>query len=163
MLIDIQPFLTYIRAEYLNPSPNNVGHFQEGAVFAISTVAGQAPSFNIMVNETSVFSNISAAALSNSRPSQKFDDDDYNFYNCPESDASVVHLDYLTNINSCAVWRRDKGFWQKGNYLFTLDFPNANQQLQLIELEDGNYIFWDNSLITWGEGVIEKLPNYEED
>jgi hypothetical protein len=161
MLIDIQPFLTYIRAEYLNSSQNNIGHFQEAAIFAISTVAGQDPSFNVMVNEVSVFSNIPASALSNSRPAPKFEENDYSFNHCPENESSVIHLDYLTNVNSCAVWKRNKSFWQKGNYLFTLDFPNANQQLQLIELEDGNYIFWDNSLITWSEEVPEKLPEYE--
>lgn len=160
-LIDLQPFLTYIRAEYLSQAQNNAGSFQEGAVFAISTVANQNPSFNVMVNEVSVFSNIPVAALSNSRPSPNFDDNDYNFSHCPESEASVAHLDYLTNINSCAVWKRNKSYWQKGSYLFTLDFPNANQQLQLIELEDGNYIFWDNSLITWGEEVVERLPEYD--
>lgn len=160
MLIDLQPFLTYIRAEYLNSSPN-IGSFQEGAVFALSTVAGQDPSFNIMVNETSVFSNIPASALSNSRPAPKFEENDYSFNHCPEDNAQVITLDYLTNINACNVWKRNKSYWQKGNYLFTLDFPNAREQLQLLELEDGNYIFWDNSLITWGEEAPERLPEYE--
>lgn len=158
--ISIPPFLTYVRSEYLYDLKEGFGYFGEGTVFAISSYPDSPLTFQVMVDNTTLFSNVPVFALTNSKTAVKLSEDESVFFNCPDEDVAVSQYEYLISINDCCVWKRDDTFWQKGSYLLTIDWWKSKKSLHLIELEDGNYILWPNEKITWGADPPEKLPTY---
>ena len=95
------------------------------------------------------FQNIPVAALSNSKTAPRLNEEEVHITQCIDNNIIVYQLEYLLNINLCKVFKQNGDFWQIGNYLFTVEWPNIKQSLHLIELEDGNYVLWPNELLNW--------------
>jgi hypothetical protein len=157
---DIVPFLTYIRSEYIFCKPDGYPYFSDATVFAISLVPNETLKFSILANDTTMFNNISINALSNNKEAPKLSEADCVFENCPDEYVSIIQYEHLSNIDTCGVWKKDKSFWQAGNYIFTIEWNKAKKSLQFIELNDGNYIVWANEFLTWSECIPGELPNY---
>lgn len=158
MSSDIQPFLTYVRSEYLYALKEGFGYFTPATVFAISSYANDKLKFQILADDKTMFNDIPSCALVNSKEAPKLEDD--GFENCPDEYIAVIQHEHLLNINVCGIWKRDHSFWQKGIYILTVEWPKAKQQVHLVELENGNYVFWSNKYMTWGNDIPEKLPIY---
>lgn len=159
MNVDIPPFLTYVRSEFLYSLKEGFGYFTPATVFAISCIKNETIKFHLIIDDQIHISNIQTSALSNSKTAVKLQEEDCVFGICPEDEVIINQYEFLSNIGTCAVWKKDSSLWQKGNYLFTVEFSNK-VQLHLIELDDGNYIFWPSSNITWSEEIPNKLPQY---
>jgi len=149
MAIDIPPFKTYVRSEYLYDFKEGFGYFVPATVIAISSYPGDYLSFHILADDDRIFDKIPIAALSNSKTAPKLSNDDVNITKCVDKDIVVYQIDYLLNLNLCKVLRQDGNLWQIGNYLFTIEWINTKQSVHLIELEEGNYILWPNELLSW--------------
>lgn len=158
MLIDIQPFLTYARSEYLYSLEEGFGYFTPITVFAVSISKGEEINFQIMTEGNILFPNIPIRALANSKTSTPLET--HSFDVCPDDNATIIQHDYLNSIGSCGVWHKDGTLWSIGTYLFTIEWHNAKRQMHFIELEDGNYVMWADSHIIWGNDMPEKLPGY---
>jgi hypothetical protein len=161
MNVDIPAFLTYCRSEYLYSLTEGFGYFTPITVFAISSCPGETIKFHIMADDTVMFSNIPVSALANNKAAPKIIEEDCVCSLCPSENIVVNQYEYLANIEHCAVWENDGPLWRKGIYVFTVEWVDAKTQCHLIELEDGNYVFWPSERITWGEDVPEKIPGYE--
>lgn len=157
---DIQPFLTYVRSEFLYSLKEGFGYFTPGAVFAVSSYPGETIKFQVMIDDKILFSNVPVCALANSKTAPKILEEDCVYDVCPPGDIIVNQYEYLVSVEHCAVWERDGTLWRKGIYVFTVEWIDTRTQYHLIELEDGNYVFWPNDRITWGDDVPEKFPEY---
>lgn len=157
--VDIPPFLSYIRADYLHSHTEGQGYFSDATPFAIVSTVGEYLKFHIVSVHTTFF-NIPVNAITNSKTSPILSEDDASFLTCPSDDVETIQYDHLTNVSHCGVWKQDGSFWQLGSYVLSIEWPRVKVNVHLIELEDGNYIVWDGDFITWGEDVPESLPKY---
>jgi hypothetical protein len=160
MSCNIPAFLTYVRSEYLYSLNEGFGYFAPATVFAISSRSGESLKFQIIVDDKVMFSNIPICALANSKTAPKMTEEECIYNMCSDDDANIIQYDFLSNIEHCSVWNRDNTYWQKGIYLFTVEWHKSKEQGHIIELEDGNYVCWPNQKITWGEEIPDKLPEY---
>jgi hypothetical protein len=157
---DIVPFITYIRSESIYDGVEGHPYFTDATVFAISSIPNETLKFSVIANDITLFNDIPISALSNSKEAPKLSEDDCVFENCPDEYVSIIQYEHLSNISTCGVWKKDKSFWQAGNYILTVEWNKAKKSLQFIELNDGNYILWANEFLTWGDCIPEELPNY---
>jgi hypothetical protein len=157
---DIVPFLTYVRSEYLYSLKEGFGYFSPATVFAVSSCANETLKMQLIADDKVMFPHVPVCALANSKTAPKLTEEECVYAVCPDDVVLATQYEYLTTVESCGVWKKDSTFWQRGIYLFTVEWPKTKHQLHFIELEDGNYIFWANEKITWGDEVPEKLPEY---
>jgi hypothetical protein len=151
MLINIQPFVCYVRSEFIFDDMNGQPYFQDGTAFAISAKSNETLKFQIMVGEGRIHPEVSVAALTSRQEAVKLIDDACSYTVFPDDKVSIVVLDYLSTLDTCGVLNKDGSFWQNGQYLFTVEWDNLKKQLHLIGLDDGNYVFWGNEGLVWGE------------
>jgi len=97
------------------------------------------------------------SAIANSKIAPKIEEVDCVYSVCPSDDITINQYEYLSTLAACDVWKRDNTFWQSGSYMFTVEWSNKFS-LHLIELEDGNYIFWPSDKLTWS--AADELPLY---
>lgn len=161
-MADIPPFLTYVRSEYLYSLKEGFGYFAPATVFAISSYTNETLKLHLLVDDKVMFTNVPVCALANSKTAPKFDENDCIFDVCPDDIINVIRYEYLAAVESCGVWNKDSSFWQKGSYLFSVEWPKLKHQLHFLELEDGNYTLWSNERITWGEEIPENIPEYDK-
>lgn len=157
--VDIAVFLTYVRSEFLYEHREGQGYFSDAAPFAISSITNEFLKFHIVSEHTSFF-NVPINAITNSKTAPILQEDVVSFFPCPDDQIETIQYEHLTNIGHCGIWKKDDSFWQLGNYVLTIEWTRAKQNLHLIELEDGNYVAWGSSHITWGEDVPSELPRY---
>lgn len=150
MLINIPPILSYVRSEYLYEDMVGKPAFQDATVFALSSRPNMPLCFQAMIDNNSLFSNVPVAALTNRREAVKLAEDACIYQVFPDDNVSVVVLEYLTTLDNCRVYNKDGTYWQDGQYVFTVEWELLGEQLHLIELEDGNYVFWGNGGLEWG-------------
>lgn len=151
MITNINPFLSYIRTEHIYDDMDGKPYFQDATAFAIFAKSNETLKFVVMIDGTRLVSNVSAAALTNDRQAVKLTDEACSYTVFPDDKVSVVVLEYLSTLNNCKVNNKDGTHWQNGQYVFTAEWDNIGEQLHLIAMEDGNYIFWGNEGLRWGE------------
>jgi|ERR1700722_20040193 len=156
--VDINPFLTYVRSEYLYALKEGQGYFSPATVFAVSSYPNENLKFQILVDDKTHVGNIQTCALANSKTAPKIAEEDCVYTSCPDEFIVVNQYEYLSTLAICGVWKRDNSFWQNGTYIFSVEWPKTKMVLHLIELEDGNYSLWPSEKLTWGE--VEELPKY---
>lgn len=162
-MIDIHPFRTYVRSEYLYSLEEGFGYFTSATVFAISSYPNETLKLQLITDDSKIlFNNVPVSALANDRAATRLDEEGCVFSACPDEHAIMVQYEYLSGIEHCGVWKKDGTFWQKAMYLFTIEWPNSKQQLHFLELEDGNYALWSNERLTWGEEVPNELSKYDK-
>lgn len=162
MANDIPPFLAYVRSEYLYSLEEGFGYFTPATVFAVSSYPNETLKLQLIADDKVMFPNVPVCALANSRTAPKIEEEDCVFDVCPDENITIAQYDYLTTVEHCALWKKDGSFWQKGIYLFSVEWPKTKSQFHFIELEDGNYSFWSNERMTWGEDIPEKIPEYKK-
>src|SRR5271165_3760989 len=151
MLINIPPFLSYVRSEFIYDNMDGQPYFQDATAFAISSQPNETLKFQILVGEGRIHT-VSIAGLTNSKEAVKLSDEgcSYSLFNDDNDDrVSVIVLEYLAGLGACKVNNKNGSYWQDGQYVFTVE--NLKQQLHLIELQDGNYVFWGNEGLVWGQ------------
>jgi hypothetical protein len=158
--LDIPPFLTYVRSEYLFDHKEGDSYFSPATVFSISISKDEYPTFQVIINDTTLFSNIPISAFANSKGVRPLEESNYIYFHAPNENVIACTHDYLSSIEDCFVWQRNAERFQAAKYILTIDWYLENKQLHLLELEDGNYILWPSELITFGSNVPEKLPAY---
>lgn len=162
MTTDISPFLIYVRSEYLYSLKEGFGYFTPATVFAISARAGETLKLQILADDSVMFSNIPISGVSNSKESPKLDEENCVYSICPNDNISIIQYEYLNTIQHCAIWNKNGSLFQKGIYMFSIEFA-TKELFHFIELADGNYSAWANEWITWGEEIPDRLPEYKKD
>jgi len=142
---DIPVFLTYVRSEYLHNSQDSFGLFSPATVYGISSCKDNL-FFHLLIDDTKNYNNIPVESLSNSKNAPVLQRE--KTCNYLDEEIQIFQFDYLLNIGKCTVHNSDGSLFQAGSYVFTVEY-SSGYVIHLIELDDGNYMFCDNSLLNW--------------
>ena len=168
---DIPPIYCKVRKEYLYDFKSHQGESEECVVFGLTSMAGAATLFHIMLPNGAVFFRLPISAFfqkSYDRPEvPDMQVDELQLWNCFSYYPSIINFDFLGG--QCGKFvGKDKKFY-KGHYLFTLDWASPDSNLldtdhseipqehkcaHILELSNGNYAAQPNNRILWN------IPSY---
>lgn len=82
---------------------------------------------------------------------------------CPEGSVDVSPLDTLPERVAC-MRRIDGGdpVWERGRYLLTFDWPEANRMLHLVLLDIGQFALCPNHKMKWGDSPPLCMPRLQK-
>jgi hypothetical protein len=142
--VNIQPFLTYVRAEYVNGDSG----FFDAIVFAISSISGKFPKFKALVNNEILISNLPINAISSSK-NEEIDEENLCFIHSPNEDIIVNVYDYLLDIKTCHILNDDLDVVASGDYVLSISWSGTDKEMHLIEMTNGYYILCPETLLRW--------------
>lgn len=135
-------------------------------IVGVSSYAGSVPTFNVIVEKKSIFSYVPPTMFY----SKNFDLDedgkieeelvpwelnDLCYTECPGNVCAVSQWDWLLGKQlNCFFPRRMQ--WVRGDYWFTMDWPEANELMHAVKLVSGRIAFVPNHKIQIESGE----PNY---
>ena len=137
---DIAPFSVDIEEMYLYDMDKKFkGKYTPGRVFGISSYPEEALTFQVLLNNGSLFSYLPLNSVRKPgiRSKTIFELSDLVYKNCPGSEVVVKSYIYLEGMVNC--YFKNKDIWMSGKYMTTVDWFKDNEQFHLISLENGQY------------------------
>ena len=163
---DIPPIYCKVRKEYLYDFKSHQGESEECVVFGLTSMAGAATLFHIMLPNGAVFFRLPISAFfqkSYDRPEvPDMQVDELQLWNRFSYYPSVTHFSFLEGKRGKYLGL-DKKFYH-GHYLFTIDWahpdsnilnvehseiPDEHKCAHILALDDGNYAAQPNNRILW--------------
>lgn len=129
-------------------------------IIAFSSYKGHAPTFQIVINKSSIFSYVPPHLLFTQKDTKtKLELCHLVYHNCPDYEFSVNKIDYLLdkNIN---VLIKNLNVWITGKYLWTVDWYQGNDLLNAIHLSNGQICFMPFHKISLT--AVDDLPKYKK-
>jgi hypothetical protein len=122
---DVPRFPVLVRSEFLHAFEDGLNKFEPGIVHAISSLAGRALGFHVLLNNGAHVGRLPIHALVHeenwkSKYGRNPDIYDLQLWDCFSYDAQVIEYSYLSSCR-CKVILPDKK-WYGGEYLFTIDY-----------------------------------------
>ena len=148
---EIPPLRTHVRAEYLyGMDPSRAGETRPCAAFSISSYAGSAPTFQILLGDGAMFSYLPADALVDpDKLADPLELADLVYHDC-KSTAISVH-DFAALHGPVLCWFKRVDRWVAGTYQFTVDWHTTNEMLHCIALANGQYALLPSHKIKFGD------------
>jgi hypothetical protein len=163
----IPPIYCKIRTEYLyDLNPKYKGQSKDCVIFGLTSIAGRAILFNIMLPNGACFWRLPISAFFNKRNDRAevpdMSEDQLELWNSFDYYHDVNHFAFLTGQRGKFLGK-DKKFYT-GEYLFTVDWchPDANlldtdhseipqehKCAHVLELDNGNFAAQPNNRILW--------------
>ena len=163
---DIPPIYCKVRKEYLYDFKEHHGESEECVVFGITSMAGSAILFHIMLPNGAIFFRLPISAFfQKSHDRAEVPDmqvDQLELWNCFSYYPSVHHFGYLISQRGKFIGK-DKKFYA-GEYLFTIDWGHPESNIldcehseishehkcaHILELDNGNYAAQPNNRLLW--------------
>lgn len=164
------PLRVSVRAEFLHDmDPSRRGEFVPGRAFTVSSYPESMPTFQVLLDNGSVFSYLPVHALvsmascaSEDAASGALDlpAEDLCYHACRSGNVCVHRYRELDGPLQAYFRRSDR--WVKGQYVLTLEWYEGNDLLHLCALEQGQYAFLPQHKITFGLGAPRELPPYRK-
>lgn len=156
------PIKGFIRQDVLyDMNPNKINNYLKCLIIGINSYPGHVPTFQIIVDDTSIFSYIPPhlllSTISSLSKKDTFSLKELVYHNCPDEKFSINRLDYLIDYPSLSVYLKDRQIWRTAKYLFTMDWYAGNDLLHCLILQNGQFGFFPNHKISLGE---RKLSSY---
>jgi hypothetical protein len=159
---DITPFKALVQKRVLYDMEPLIPEFEyiHCIVFGVSSYPESVPTFQIMVENESIFSYVPPHLL---LVNNSFDDNsslelkDLVYHNCPDVEFTVVVSNYL--CRPLYVYLKHRKIWRSGKYLFTIDWYRGNDLLHCIVLENGQIGFFPSHKISFGS---TQLPDFKK-
>lgn len=146
----IPPIHTQVRAEYLyDMDPARVGQWRRCTAFTVSSYVGNAPSFQILLEDGAVFSYVPPNALGENVTEPVLELADLAYHDCKSVEIAVQSLDALRGPVLAYFKRRD--LWLAGTYLFTIDWYTGNEMLHCVSLANGQYALLPSHKLKFGD------------
>lgn len=139
-----------MRTESIYPDTTGKPAFLDAYIIAVHSRAHEILRLEIMANGSELFSNVPLPALTNDRQSLKLSEQDSVWSILSDPLVSICVLETLKTSNP-TILKKDGSVWQNGSYELTVECERVKEQLHLILLDDGNYVFWGNDGLRWGE------------
>lgn len=149
---EIPPIQTHVRAEYLyGMDPARAGELRRCTVFSISSYVGQAPTFQILLEDGALFSYLPPDALidPDKRTDPSLDLGELVYHDCKHVEISVHDVTALRGPVLAYFKKRD--LWMKGEYRFTVDWYTGNEMLHCVALANGQLALLPNHKLKFGE------------
>lgn len=149
---EIPPLKTHVRKEFLfGMDPAHVGQYVPCAAFAVSSYAGSAPTFKILLSDGAVFSYVPPSALCDVEhrdPSRELSLDELVYLNCPAGAFCVHRFEAL--VGECLAYFKARDVWMNARYLFTIDWYTGNDLLHAVALDNGQYAMLPHHKLKFG-------------
>ncbi len=136
-------------------------------VFSIASYKGDALTFQILLEDGSVFSYIPLNAILKKQNHLNKDNEDKRekdgikkdrlelsdlvYKNCPGEDITVADFNHLHG--RVDAYFKQKNLWLEGEYICTIDWPRENELFHLIGLENNQYAALPNHKIKFKTGI----------
>jgi hypothetical protein len=162
--VDIDHIKAWVREDVLyNMDKKYETTYVQCRIIAFSSYPGHAPTFHILLDNSSLFYYVPPHLLHTIDP-RKYDYaalglTDLVYHNCPDHEFSLSKLDYLTNTPDLSVYLKRSNIWACGTYLWTVDWYRGNDVLHAIVLGNGQISFMPNHKISLDK---KELPQYKK-
>jgi hypothetical protein len=158
----VPPLRVHVRAEYLyDMDPSHKGELVPATVFAVSSYAGHAQTFQVLVGDGGLFSYLPPTALVDpaKRREPELELEDLVYSNCAPGPICVHRFEALAGPMQAYFRRRD--LWLAGTYQWTLDWYEDNRLAHLIALENGQFALLPSHKVKFGD-TERSLPPYRK-
>jgi hypothetical protein len=147
----IPPIRARVRAEHLyGLDPSRVGQLRDCTVFSISSYAGSAPTFQILLDDGAVFTYLPPSALLVGEATGALHElADLVYHDCKSTQICVHVFDVLRGPVLAYLKRKD--LWIPGTYLFSVDWYTTNEMLHGVALANGQLALLPSHKIKFGE------------
>ena len=178
---DIPPIYCKVRKEYLYDFKKNHGQSDECVIFGLTSMAGAATLFNIMLPNGAVFFRLPIAAFFQKHLDREqvrdMQVDELQLWNSFSYYPSVHMFNYLTSQRGKYFGKDKKEHF--GEYLFTIDWchpesnildtehseiPHEHKCGHVLALDNGNYAIQPNNRILWNISNFttrNDIPDYK--
>ena len=178
---DIPPIYCKVRKEYLYDFKKHQGESDEGVIFGLTSMAGAATLFNIMLPNGAVFFRLPIAAFFQKHLDREqvrdMQVDELQLWNSFSYYPSVHMFNYLTSQRGKYFGKDKKEHF--GEYLFTIDWchpesnildtehseiPHEHKCGHVLALDNGNYAIQPNNRILWNISNFttrNDIPDYK--
>lgn len=161
---EIEPIKVFVYTKFFYDGicPDDEEEFTTCDIFAISSYKGSCPTFVVKVRKNgAVFHYIPIQAIVASNLLKAGYQISHRFlcdYNCLDDYICVNCFQFLKG--NCIVFLNNKSLKQNGKYILTIDWPQSNYCLNLIQLENSQFCLVPNYRILFGNNFI--LPKYQK-
>lgn len=156
---EIPPFDCLIRKEYLYDFKSGHEDYEKCHVFSISSYPGFTPTFQLLVNNKFIYSDIPVIGLC-WQPAVSLPLNVGNYFNCPSGELTVSVFKSLEGIFQ--IFNRDQTRRASGEYLMTFDWFQDNENCHLMAQDDGNFCLTPSHKMVMSSQIDEKLPSFKK-
>ena len=178
---DIPPIYCKVRKEYLYDFKKHQGESDECVIFGLTSMAGAATLFNIMLPNGAVFFRLPIAAFFQKHLDREqvrdMQVDELQLWNSFSYYPSVHMFNYLTSQRGKYFGKDKKEHF--GEYIFTIDWchpesnildtehseiPHEHKCGHVLALDNGNYAIQPNNRILWNISNFttrDDIPDYK--
>lgn len=159
---NIDPIKAWVREDVLyNMDESKSEKVVSCTIVAFSSYSGHAPSFQIVVGDSSIFYYVPPHLLFTKLDAHLVTNlslKDLVYHNCPDTEFVISKLNYLAN-DIVHVYLKSIDSWVDAEYLWTVDWYRGNDVLHALKLENGSIAFMPNHKISLGK---KELPDYKK-
>ena len=154
---------TFVKKEYLYNLETGHGEFVKGTIIFINSYPGHQPTFDLLLEDGSVFCYLPVMALSSCETNMCKEDPLPCLKTCLSENFIMFENKELEN-KICQVFDEAKKWYSFGSLIVTLEWPNENQLLHLVVLDSGQYAIIENSKILFTDKKVKvtQLPNVKK-
>lgn len=162
MTVSFDPIKALIRREYLyNMSEHEKGCYTSCSIIAASAYKGQTLTFTVLVQDRYIYSDVPISALVSHQIALRFDLKQLAAVNCPAFEIEHYSIKAFEN-RAARIFI--KGFKDVlvGKYICTFDFYTDNELLNLMVLDEGQFILVPNHKLDFNLEDKISLPDYKK-
>lgn len=134
-MYDIKPIDAYIKRNQIRET-GDTPTLESCKVIGISTYKNETLTFIVMLENKEVFTYIppTAILLKYESDNKNYKLKDLCYSNCDDFEISI---NYLKNLDTdLSIYLKESDEWVSGRYLYTIDFINENNLMNLVTIED---------------------------
>lgn len=163
MNVNIRTFKASVLQEFLyDMEEEKKGWSLPCIVFGLTSYMNETLTFQIMMEDGSMFSYIPFHALRFSLDNQDMDTLDLKdlvYHNCRNLEMEYHVFDHLKGKVEC--YFKHKNLWMSGDYYATIDFYTGNDMLHIVKLENGQIAALPTHKVKFKEGSRD-FPGYKK-
>lgn len=176
LTLSIPPLNVLVKKQYLLNLEEGFGEYVQGSIVSVESYPGHLPTFTVLlcdgvvtdgkVSDGSVFAYLPVFAVVQEAIScSTYEAEDHYRVFCPSDDFVYYEAAWLKNLQVCVFNTKKEQLPGWGSYLFSLEWPNENEQVHLIALNGQLYFVPNHKLLVRTE-VVEfadmKLPSWRK-
>lgn len=148
LTLSIPPLKVLVKKQYLLNLEEGFGEYVEGSLMSVESYQGHLPTFTVLLSDGSIFAYLPVFAFVQEAISCSASDksDHYPVF-CP-SDAFVYYeVAWLKKRRMLVFNPKKEKLPGLGSYLFSLEWPNENEQVHLVALNGQLYFVPNHKLL----------------
>lgn len=172
---EIEPIKVFVYTKFFYDGelPDGEEEFTVCDIFAISSYKGSCPTFVVKIRKNgAIFHYIPIQAILEPKEKNKlpfpFIVDNFHKpeilcdYNCLDNYICINYFSFLKG--ECTVFLNNKLLKQKGKYILTIDWPQSNYCLNLVQLDNSQFCLVPNYRILFSKNSSWQpdLPKYRK-